>query len=44
MLSAAAGGGHLGVGTYLFDVIYITASGFKTKPSGSVTNVNTFGS
>ena len=44
MASAAVGGGNLGVGKYLFDVVYVTSSGFITKPSGSVTNADCFGS
>lgn len=43
MAGVGAGGGNLGVGTYLIDVAYVTASGYITKPSGSVVAVNAFG-
>jgi hypothetical protein len=44
MLAVASGTpGHLGVGIYLFDVCYITTSGFITKPSGNVKQVSVFG-
>lgn len=42
--AASAGTGVLGVGSYLFDVVYVTTSGFITKPSGSTVKVDTFGS
>jgi hypothetical protein len=44
MAGAAAVGGNLGVGKYLVDVAYVTASGFKTKRSGSVLAKDCFGS
>src|SRR6267142_1226426 len=44
MVGAAAVGGNLGVGKYLFDVVYVTSSGFITKPSGSIVAVDCFGS
>jgi len=43
MLGAAAVGGNLGVGTYLVDVVYVTTTGFITKPSGNVLAKNCFG-
>jgi hypothetical protein len=44
MLSVLSGGaGLLGVGTYLFDVVYVTSTGFITKPSGNVKRVDSFG-
>lgn len=43
MLGAAAVGGVLGVGSYLIDVVYVTTTGFITKPSGTVLKKDCFG-
>jgi len=44
MAGVGAVGGNLGVGSYLVDVVYVTSTGYITKPSGTPINVTTFGS